>query len=160
MPKNKITDLITDVLSEFLDREGYELYHLEMVKVAKDWYLRVYIDKKQDGETESFINTDDCEKVSRYLSQRLDELDPIEQNYYLEVSSPGMDRLLYTDAHFQRYLGEEVEVKLYKPFQGAKTLTAVLKQLSNGQMTLTDSKGNDMVLPMEQVAQTRLAINF
>ena len=160
MSKKKITDLITEELSGFLDREGYELYHLEMVKVVKDWYLRVYIDKKQEGETESFISTDDCEKVSRYLSQRLDELDPIEQNYYLEVSSPGMDRQLFTDAHFQRYLGAEVEVKLYKPFQGSKTLTAVLKQVSDGQMTLTDNKGNDIVLPMEQVAQTRLAINF
>jgi len=160
MSKKKIADLITDELSEFLKQEGYELYHLEMVKVVKDWYLRVYIDKIQEGTQPSYISTDDCEKVSRFLSQRLDVLDPIEQNYYLEVSSPGMDRQLITDAHFQRYLGAEVEVKLYKPYQGVKTLTAVLKQVSDGQMVLRDNKGNDIVLPMEQVAQTRLAINF
>lgn len=160
MSKKKITDIITGELSGFLEQEGYELYHLEMVKVVKDWFLRVYIDKKQDSETQGYISTDDCEKVSRYLSERLDVLDPIEQNYYLEVSSPGMDRQLYTEAHYHRYIGTLVEVKLYKPYQGTKNLEAVLKEVSERQLTLEDKDGNDIVLPREQVAQTRLAINF
>ncbi len=80
------------------------------------------------------ISTDDCEKVSRYLSERLDAIDPIEQNYYLEVSSPGMDRQLITEGHYQRYLGTEVEIKLYKPYHGNKTLVAVLKQASAEQL--------------------------
>lgn len=160
MSKKKITDIIAGELSDFLDREGYELYHLEMVKEAKDWFLRVFIDKKQDPENQGYISTDDCEKVSRFLSERLDALDPIEQNYYLEVSSPGMDRLLITDEHFRRYIGSLVEVKLYKPHQGAKHLEAVLKAVSDGQIVLEDKDGNEIVLPREQVAQTRLAINF
>ena len=160
MSKKKITDIITGELSEFLEQEGYELYHLEMVKVVKDWYLRVYIDKNWDLDEQKYISTDDCEKVSRYLSQRLDVIDPIEQNYYLEVSSPGMDRQLYTDEHHRRYIGTLVEVKLYKPYQGTKNLEAVLKEVSEGQLTLEDKDGNEIVLPREQVAQTRLAINF
>jgi ribosome maturation factor RimP len=158
--KKKITDVITAELSGFLEQQGYELYHLEMVKVAKDWYLRVFIDKRQDTDEKEYISTDDCEKVSRYLSERLDALDPIEQNYYLEVSSPGMDRQLITDAHYQRYIGTLVEVRLYKPYQGTKNLEAVLKEVSEGQITLEDKDGNRIVLPREQVAQTRLAINF
>jgi ribosome maturation factor RimP len=158
--KKKVTDIITGELSGFLEREGYELYHLEMVKVAKDWYLRVYIDKLQDLEEQGYISTDDCEKVSRYLSERLDALDPIEQNYYLEVSSPGMDRQLYTEAHYRRYIGTLVEVKLYKPYQGTKSLEAVLKEVSEGQLILEDEDGIEIVLPREQVAQTRLAIRF
>lgn len=160
MAKQKITDIITGELSGFLEQEGYELYHLEMVKVAKDWYLRVYIEKKQDSDEKSYISTDDCEIVSRYLSERLDTLDPIEQNYYLEVSSPGMDRQLYTDEHYRRYIGTLVEVKLYKPYQGTKNLEAILKEVSEGQLTLEDKDGSIIVLPREQVAQTRLAINF
>jgi len=158
--KKKITDIITGELSGFLEQEGYELYHLEMVKVVKDWYLRVYIDKQQAPDETGYISTDDCEKVSRFLSERLDILDPIEQNYYLEVSSPGMDRQLYTDDHYNRYIGTLVEVKLYKPYQGTKNLEAVLKEVSEGQLTLEDKDGNEIVLPREQVAQTRLAINF
>jgi ribosome maturation factor RimP len=158
--KKKITDIIADELAGFLAQEGYELYHLEMVKVAKDWTLRVFIDKLQTEGEQMYISTDDCEKVSRYLSARLDELDPIEQNYYLEVSSPGLDRQLYTDDHYRRYIGTLVEVKLYKPYNGAKHLEAVLKDVSEGHITLEDKDGNDIVLPRDQVAQTRLAINF
>lgn len=160
MSKKKITDIIAGELAVFLEQEGYELYHLEMVKVAKDWYLRVYIDKRHESGEQGYISTDDCEKVSRYLSERLDVIDPIEQNYYLEVSSPGMDRQLYTDEHYQRYIGTLVEVKLYKPYQGTKNLEAVLKEVSLGKLTLEDKDGNEIVLPREQVAQTRLAINF
>lgn len=160
MSKKKTTDIITGELSGFLEQEGYELYHLEMVKEAKDWFLRVYIDKKQTSDEPAYISTDDCEKVSRYLSGRLDELDPIEQNYYLEVSSPGLDRLLITEDHYIRYIGSLVEVKLYKPYQGTKALEATLKAVSEGQIVLEDKDGNEIVLPREQVAQTRLAINF
>jgi ribosome maturation factor RimP len=158
--KKKITDIITGELTGFLEQEGYELYHLEMVKVVKDWYLRVYIDMGKKAEAQGYIGTDDCEKVSRFLSERLDILDPIEQNYYLEVSSPGIDRQLYTEDHYKRYIGTLVEVKLYKPYQGTKNLEAVLKEVSEGQLTLEDKDGNRIVLPREQVAQTRLAINF
>jgi ribosome maturation factor RimP len=158
--KKKTTDIITGELSGFLEQEGYELYHVEMVKEAKDWFLRIYIDKKQTTDEPAFISTDDCEKVSRYLSERLDVLDPIEQNYYLEVSSPGMDRQLITDDHYKRYIGTLVEVKLYKPFQGTKNMEAVLKAVSEGHLTLEDKDGNEIVLPRDQVAQTRLAINF
>ena len=93
MAKKKITEIVAEELDGFLRENGYELYNIEFVKEASDRILRVYIDWKQDGEVR-YIGTDDCEKVSRYLSKRLDELDPIEGSYLLEVSSPGIDRTL------------------------------------------------------------------
>ena len=86
MAKIRIKELVAEELAGFLGENGLELYNVEFIKEGKDWFLRVYIDRTDDSS--GGISTDDCEKVSRYLSARLDELDPIEQNYYLEVSSP------------------------------------------------------------------------
>ena len=91
--KVKVTDLVEEIAAPFLEENGLELYHTEFLKEGRDWFLRVYIDKKE-GQEEEYVSTDDCEKVSRFLSDELDRIDPIEQNYYLEVSSPGLDREL------------------------------------------------------------------
>lgn len=138
MGKKKITDVVTELAGEYLSENGYELYNTEFVKEGRDWFLRVYIDKApvaetEDAETEdeaeeqAYISTEDCEKVSRFLSEKLDESDPIEQNYYLEVSSPGMDRPLITPEHYERYVGHEVEIKLYKAIDGIKNINGVLE---------------------------------
>ena len=99
MAKKKITEIVEEITAEFLAENGLELYNSEFVKEGKDWFLRLYIDRLPDEDTseaeeenEQYVSTDDCEKVSRYLSDELDRLDPIEQNYYLEVSSPRLDR--------------------------------------------------------------------
>ena len=101
MAKKKITEIVEEITAEFLAENGLELYNSEFVKEGKDWFLRLYIDRltgedtaEAEEENEQYVSTDDCEKVSRYLSDELDRLDPIEQNYYLEVSSPGLDREL------------------------------------------------------------------
>ncbi|MEG0829813.1 MAG: ribosome maturation factor RimP [Anaerovoracaceae bacterium] len=158
MAKEKITDIIVQELEGFLEENQYELYNTEFLKEGKDWFLRVYIDKACGAETE-YISTDDCEKVSRYLNERLDETDPIEQNYYLEVSSPGMDRALLKPAHYDRFTGKEVEVKLYKPIDGEKTIQGVLQGLIDGKIIVkTESK--EWELPLEQVAKTKLTVVF
>jgi ribosome maturation factor RimP len=158
MSKSKTLGLIEARLNGFLPQEGLSLYHMELAKEGRDWYLRVFIDVQPGQEDRQYIGTDDCEKVSRFLDGVLDELDPIEQNYYLEVSSPGMDRQLYTQAHYQQYTGHLVEVRLYKPWQGSKSLTATLVAAREGELVLADSQGNEIVLPRDQVALTRLAI--
>ena len=83
MAKKKISELVKELTGDFLLENGLELYHCEFVKEGRDWFLRVYIDKH---DPDSYVSTDDCEMVSRFLSDRLDEEDPIAQNYYLEVS--------------------------------------------------------------------------
>jgi ribosome maturation factor RimP len=159
MPKQKITEIAERELRSFLHDNGYELYNIEFVKEAKDWFLRIYIDWA-DFEEGKYISTDDCEKVSRYLSNRLDELDPIEKNYYLEVSSPGLDRVLLEEKHYLRYSGKEVDVSLYKALEGKKTFSGILKGLIDGKIAIIDEKGTEIEFSKEQVAKTKLKIVF
>ncbi|MCQ4636540.1 ribosome maturation factor RimP [Anaerovorax odorimutans] len=159
MAKQKIKDIVAQELETFLAENGYELYNVEFIKEGRDWFLRVYVDMARDRE-ESFISTEDCEKISRFLSDRLDETDPIQQNYYLEVSSPGMDRELLTEAHYERFAGSAVEVKLYRPVDGRKQIEGTLEGLTDGNVIIIDDKGQRWELPLEQVAKTNLAVVF
>lgn len=155
MAKKKITDVVAELAGDFLAENGYELYNTEFVKEGRDWFLRVYIDK------EDYISTEDCEKVSRFLSEKLDEADPIEQNYYLEVSSPGMDRPLVRPEHYARYVGEEVEIRLYKAIDGVKNLQGTLERFDpeTGAVTVTcDGKAYELTLA--DIAKANLAVVF
>lgn len=160
MAKKKITEIIEDLLDSFLKENGYELYNSEFVKEGRDWFLRVYVDKAQEGKEETYISTDDCEKISRFLSEKLDETDPIPQNYYLEVSSPGMDRALLTEAHYRRFTGRAVEIKLYRPVEGRKQIDGILEGLEEGVVIVTDEEGRQWQLPLDQIAKTKLAVVF
>lgn len=159
MAKKKITEMVQDLLEPFLSENGYELYNVEFVKEGRDWFLRVYADKAPDQE-EEYISTDDCENISRFLSEKLDETDPIQQNYYLEVSSPGMDRTLIKEEHYRRFAGHAVEVKLYQPADGKKEIQGTLEGLENETVIVTDEKGKRWELPLDQVARTKLAVVF
>lgn len=159
MAKVKIKDLVEELLNPFLEENGLELYNVEFVKEAKEWFLRVYVDKLE-GSEEEYISTDDCELVSRYLSERLDESDPIEQNYYLEVSSPGMDRVLLKEKDFIRYAGKQVEVNLYQAIEGKKMLTGELVGIIDENLVIIDEKSNRKEIPMNKVAKTKLAVIF
>lgn len=185
MAKKKITTLIEEITADFLSENGLELYNSEFVKEGKDWFLRVYIDRvvpaeiqepaeeagrEEFAETEGrtaetekmqlYVSTDDCEKVSRFISEELDRLDPIEQNYYLEVSSPGMDRELIKEKDFARFTGEIVDISLYKAADGQKNFQGRLEGLHDGIITIIDENENRMEFPKEQVAKTRLAVIF
>ena len=166
MAKKKITEIVEEITADFLVQNGLELYNSEFVKEGKDWFLRVYIDKLPkegaDGNVEEeYISTDDCESVSRFLSAELDRLDPIEQNYYLEVSSPGLDRALLKEKDFIRFCGHMVDISLYKAVNGKKAYQGTLKGLTDdNKIVITDEKGEEIEFPREQVAKTRLAVIF
>ncbi|MFA6940464.1 MAG: ribosome maturation factor RimP [Clostridiaceae bacterium] len=106
MKENKIIDKVESIVKPAVEELGYELYYVEYVVEEGEKYLRIYIDKTQG------INLSDCEKVSRKISSLLDEYDPIEEHYMLEVSSPGIERGLFTDKHLLRYLNSQVNVSL------------------------------------------------
>ena len=165
MAKKKITESVEEITADFLAENGLELYNSEFVKEGKDWFLRVYIDRQQEEETEDkeevYVSTDDCEKVSRFLSEELDRLDPIEQNYYLEVSSPGLDRELIKEKDFIRFCGRLVDISLYKAIDGKKTYQGILKGLTeDNSIVITDEKEEEIEFPREQVAKARLAVIF
>ena len=157
MAKKKITEIAAEMMADFLAAEGYELYNIEFVKEGKDWFLRVYVDM---ASGEGYIGTEDCEKVSRFLSEKLDEEDPIEQNYYLEVSSPGMDRPLLTKAHYERYVGSEVEIRLYKGKDGTKNIQGVLDGIEGETVTVTDHDNKKWELELAEIAKANLAVIF
>ena len=167
MAKKKVTEIAEQLLADFLEQEGYELYHSEFVKEGSDWFLRIYIDRTQEDQ---YISTDDCEKVSRFLSEALDEADPIEQNYYLEVSSPGMDRPLLKPAHWRRYIGHQVEIRLYRGKDGMKNITGTLDRFDEGAedrkdaadsiVFITDETGKEWELALSEIARARLAVIF
>ena len=160
MAKKKITELVDELLADFLKECGMELYHSEFVKEGKDWFLRVYIDRDGSQNENEYVSTDDCEKVSRFLSKRLDDEDPITQNYYLEVSSPGMDRILYRVKDFARFTGSPVEVSLYKAIDGKKSYSGTLAGHIDDHVVITDEKNNELNIHSEQVAKTQLAEVF
>ena len=116
----KIEELVRPIVSELL----YELYYVEYVKENGEFYLRIYIDKK-----EGRISLDDCAAVSGRVSEILDSEDPIEEAYYLEISSPGLNRGLYKEEHFKRFIGREVLIKLTSSINGTKSVKGILKDV-------------------------------
>lgn len=133
MVNNKISETVINIAKPIAEGLGLVLVDVEFVREGKDWYLRVYIDK--DGG----VTLDDCEAVSRPLSDKLDKLDPIPQAYLLEVSSPGVERPFKTSRDFEKAIGENVRVKLYKAINGRKTIDGILEKYDGETVTiLTD----------------------
>lgn len=124
--KNRIEDDLRKLVIPVLDELGYQLVDIEYKKEGIDWYLRFFIDK------ESGVTIDDCEAASRKISNLLDEADPIENSYIMEVSSPGIDRPLKNQSDYDRAKGKQIEIHLYKPFNGSKVYKGILVGLTNG----------------------------
>ncbi len=145
----KVTDTVAALALPVVEGAGCTLWDVEYVKEAGSWFLRVYIDK------EGGVSIDDCEAVSRPLSDLLDEPEPIEGSYTFEDSSAGADRELKKPEHFQAFLGEEVEVKLYRPRDGRKEFVGTLASFADGGVTL-DVNGQETVFTKQELALVRL----
>lgn len=130
----KIENQVETLLEPIIYSLGYELYDVIYAKEGKDYYLRIFIDQK------SGIGIEDCEKVNEVIDPVLDEKDLIPESYYLEVSSPGLERLLRKEKHFLKNIGKEVMVKLYKPMNGKREFIGVLKGFNNQKITLEIEK--------------------
>ncbi|HJB92278.1 MAG TPA: ribosome maturation factor RimP [Candidatus Eisenbergiella merdigallinarum] len=141
------------LLLPIAEENGVEIYDVEYVKEGSDWYLRAYIDKPGG------VDINDCERVSRALSDRLDEEDFIEDAYVLEVSSPGLGRTLKKDKHLQRSLGEEVEIRLYKPVEKCREFAGTLKEFDAQSVTIQTAQG-ERAFDRKDVALIRLALDF
>lgn len=124
--EQKITELIEDRIIDI----GYELYDVEYSKKGKEYYLTVYID------SEKGISLDDCEKVTNEINDILDKADYIKEQYYLEVSSPGLERTLKKDKHLEKNIGKKVEVNLYTKYNDKKQYIGILKNFSVNQIIL------------------------
>ncbi len=141
-------------LIPLMNENDFELVDVEYVKEGGEWYLRAYIDK------EGGITVDDCEMISRRLSDWLDAEDFIDDSYILEVSSPGLGRPLKKDKDYERSLGKNIEIKLYKPRDGKKQFTGILTGYDKDSVTIEQEDGTEITFKRPDLALIRLAFDF
>lgn len=126
----KIEEKVENLVKDKVQKLGYNLYDVEYVKEGKEFYLRIYIDKPTG------ITLEDCELVSNNVNELLDEADYIKEQYFLKVSSPGIERILKKDKHLKENIGKKVQIKLFKPFNGQKQYEGILKDFNENAVTI------------------------
>ncbi len=153
----KVTDIITKLVLPIVEELQLELVDVLYVKEGSNWFLRIFIDSEEG------IDIEQCGMVSEKLSEQLDEMDPIEHNYFLEVSSPGAERPLRKPADFTRYIGRNVFVKTYEPWNGEKEFEGELTAFDGELVTVTvmdKTREKQVAIPYAKVANARLAVVF
>ncbi len=151
--QDSCADKTEALLTPIAEKYQVDIYDVEFVKEGSDWYLRAYIDKPGG------VTIQDCEDVSRALSDRLDEEDFIEDAYILEVSSPGLGRILKKDRHLKSALGQEIECKTYRPVDGQKEFSGILVTFDEESLTIAD-EGTEKKFLRKDLAVVRLALDF
>lgn len=154
MKKKRVVDVVEEIVTAFAKGQEIELVDVEFVKEGPYRYLRVTIDK------ENGVSLDDCQLVSQHLNAKLDSLDPIEEQYFLEVTSPGVERPLKKDSDFERFKGREVQLKLYQPFEGQKVLNGILKGLLGDDIVIENEKMGEIKIAKSKVSLVRLVVEF
>ena len=143
-------EIVTQLAQPVVEEMGLQLWDVRFEKEGASWYLRVFVEK------EGGVSVDDCVAMSHALDGPLDETDPIEQNYYLEVSSPGLERELTRDEHFQALLGARIKVRLIRPVDQVRDFTGELLSFDNGAITLLLENGTQMQLQKKEASWIRL----
>ena len=155
MSKREVYEQKTEeILQPIVEEHGFELVDVEYVKEGSNWYLRAYIDKPGG------ITVNDCETVSRKLSDILDEKDYIDDAYILEVSSPGLGRPLKKEKDFKRSLGEVVEIRTYRMIEKQKEFTGILRAYDETTVTIEMENGTEKTFEKSNIALIRLAFDF
>ena len=151
-----IEEKVEKLIEEKVETLGYELYDVQYVKEGKDYFLRIFIDKPEG------IDLIDCEKVNDAITDMLDEADYIKEAYFLEVSSPGIERVLRKEKHFQDHIGEEIEVKLFKPIEGKKEYIGTLESFNEHELNIVIEEMNqkNMAIDRKNIAIVKIKYNW
>lgn len=147
-----IEEKVESLLQQTINNLGYELYDVEYVKEGKDYFLRIFIDKPEG------IDLNDCEKVNNGITDILDEADYIKEQYFLEVSSPGIERKLTKEKHFQSNIGNLVEISTFKPVNGQKQIIGKLKQYNNEKIIIEDVE--EIEILRKDISQIKTKYNW
>lgn len=150
MKKDVLVEKIKGMVKPITEELQYNLYHVEYVKENGEFYLRIYIDKNEGS-----ISLNDCEAVSRRVSEILDIEDPIEEAYFLEVSSPGLNRTLFTEEHFKMFIGREVLVRFTSAINGSKNVTGILESVEEDSITVS-SEETTVKVPKSKIKSANL----
>ncbi|AQS03844.1 ribosome maturation factor RimP [Clostridium beijerinckii] len=148
MKKDVLIERIEELVRPIVSELSCELYYVEYVKENGEFYLRIYIDK------EGRVSLNDCEAVSRRVSEVLDVEDPIKEAYYLEVSSPGLNRGLYKEEHFKKYIGSEVLIRLTSSLNGLKSVKGVLRDVSEDSILVEGE--TEIKIPRDKIKAANL----
>ena len=146
----KIEERVEELIKDKIENIGYSLYDVEYAKEGPNYYLRIFID------SEKGIDLDDCEKVSNEINEKLDEADYIKEQYFLEVSSPGVERILRKDRHLEQNIGKQVEAKLFKKDEnGSKNYVGELKKFDEQTVTIDEVK-----IERKNIAQLKIVYEW
>ena len=149
----KVTDIVTQIAQPIVEAHGCSLWDVEYVREGSERFLRLYLDK------EGGVDITDCEAISRAVDPLLDEADPIAESYHFEVCSAGLERALKRPSDFERFMGSNITVKLYRPRNGLKEIPCVLTGYEDGKVTVEASK-ETITFEKSQVALVRLRVEF
>ena len=149
----KIDEALEKIAADICERHGVYIYNTEYKKEGSEYFLRLFIDK--DGG----VTIEDCENVSRDISPLLDDLTFIKEAYIFEVSSPGIDRALTRDWHFEKVMGEEIDIKLFAPIDGKKEINGILKAYNKGTITI-ETNEKEITIEKGKAASVKLAFKF
>jgi ribosome maturation factor RimP len=145
----KIEAIITEIAQPIIEENGMELVDVEFVKEGSEWFLRIFIDKEEG------IDLNDCEKISKLIGNLLDEKDPINQSYHLEISSPGIERPLKKTQDFLRFQGHSIQVRTFKPIEGRKKFIGTLETANDDEISILI--GEDRVsIPRNKISKANL----
>ena len=153
----RITDLVEELVTPITEEMNLELVDIEYVKEGKNYFLRVFID------SDTGVDIEECGTLSERLGEKLDEIDPIPHNYFLEVSSPGAERPLKNESDFQKAIGKNVAIKTYEPIDGEKEFEGELTSFDGDLVKLSvkvKTRTKEVTIPYEKVAKARLAVTF
>ena len=153
--KKQITDSVFHMAEELARQNDCFVYDVEFKKEGSDYVLRIILDV-EDDENNS-VSIDQCEAVSRALSDLLDQNDPIDTEYMLEVTSPGIDRPLKKESDFERFRGRSIDIGLYKAVKGSKTVTGILTDYKDG-IIYIETNGSIMEFAKNETASVRLSV--
>ncbi len=151
---NNIENKVEKLVSPIVEKMGYELYDVEYIKEGREYYLRIYIEN-QDG-----ISLEDCEKVSNAITDILDKEDYIKEQYFLEVSSTGIEKTLKKDKHYKANIGAKVQIKLFKPVNKIKQYQGILKEFTEDEIIIENEKKEDIQLERKNIAQIKTVYNW
>ncbi len=150
----KVIDIVENIIEDFLEDKPMELVDVEFIKEGKHRYLRVYIDK------EGGVSLEDCKLVSNYLNVKIDEQDPIKENYFLEVSSPGIERPLKKDRDYEKTIGKKVQAKLYSPIEGRKIIDGTLKNYQDNIVSIDMGENEIIEIPKDKISLIKPVVQF
>jgi ribosome maturation factor RimP len=146
-----ISSLVYSIAKPLADELGFEIWDIKFLKEGSNWYLRIFIDN------DSGITLEDCEKMSHAIDEPLDKLDPIPQSYFLEVCSPGIERELTKEEHFEKFIGSDVKIKLIRPSEnGEKEMVGKLLSFSKDEITLETPENGNVITQRKNISHVNL----